>query len=94
MVGSWDMGVRPNYEAGAAIDEMAETLRLAGGFGVKINNDCIGRFSQRRCSENGFCRSERIVEFGMHENTRHDVGDEDTGTIGSFHQIAAATGSA
>ena len=84
------MRVRADHETGAAIDEMAEALLLAGGFRMEIEDDGVGLFLQRRGVENGFGCLERVVEFRVHEHAAHDIGDQHAGAVAGVIKARAA----
>lgn len=81
-------------EAGAAVDEMAEALLLAGRLGMEIEDDRVGLLLQRARVEDDLRRFEGVVEFRMHEDPAHDVGNEHTRAVPGIEKAGAAAGRA
>ncbi len=88
------MRVGADDEASAAVDEMAETLLLAGRLGMEIEDDRIGLLLQRAGVEDDLRRFEGVVEFGMHEDPAHDVGDEHARAVSGIEKAGATAGRA
>ena len=89
MVGGRLMGMGADDEARPPIDEMRETHLLAGRLGMEVDHHRIGLFAERAGGKLALARLERIVEFGMHEHTAHDVGHHHARTV--LGQINART---
>ena len=76
VVGGRHMGVGADDEAGAAVDEMAERLLLAGRLGMDVDDDGIGGLAERAGVELALERREGIVER-VHEDAAHHLDDEE-----------------
>ena len=91
MVGRGNMGVGADDKAGAAIDEVTETLLLTGGLGMKIDDRCIALLHQWTSSQFALTDHEGVVEIGVHENTTHDVCNENPCPVARDIDTRAAT---
>lgn len=86
--------MRTDDEAGAAVDEMAEALLFAGRFRMEIEDDRIRLLAERTGVEDRLSRLEGIIEFRMHEDAAHDIGNQNAGAVAGKEQVGTAAGRA
>ena len=91
MVGGRRVGMGADHEAGAAVDEKAHRLLLAGRLAMHVEDDGVGAGFERAGGELALDRGERIVER-VHEDAAHGVDDQRALAVLGVDQAAPRPG--